>query len=72
MRQFVDSFTKRGLKVGLCYCWRNPGFEYKGEFKVLPPECDPTKHTAEEQIAFQKKQSSRERQADQEALNCMF
>jgi len=25
--QFVKSFTSRGLKAGLYYCWRNPGFE---------------------------------------------
>ena len=25
--QFVKSFTSRGLKVGLYYCWRNPGFD---------------------------------------------
>lgn len=59
VRQFVDSFTKRGLKVGLYYCWRNPGFDdgkQKGLYKVLPPECDPATHGIEEQIAFQKKQ----------------
>jgi len=52
--QFVKSFKSRGLKVGLYYCWRHPGF--KSEFKVLPPECDPATHTMEEQIDFQKKQ----------------
>jgi alpha-L-fucosidase len=52
--QFIKSFKSRGLKVGLYYCWRHPGF--KGEFKVLPPECDPATHTMEEQIDFQKKQ----------------
>ena len=52
--QFIKSFKSRGLKVGLYYCWRHPGF--KGEFKVLPPECDPATHTKEEQIEFQKKQ----------------
>ena len=57
--QFVKSFTDRGLKVGLYYCWRNPGFDNgknKGKYKVLPPECDPAEHTLEEQIKFQKKQ----------------
>jgi len=52
--QFIKSFKSRGLKVGLYYCWRHPGF--KSEFKVLPPECDPATHSLEEQIAFQKKQ----------------
>jgi alpha-L-fucosidase len=52
--QFIKSFKSRGLKVGLYYCWRHPGF--KGEFKVLPPECDPATHTMEEQIDFQEKQ----------------
>jgi len=54
--QFVKSFTDRGMKVGLYYCWRNPGFKDPDKYKVLPPECDPAKHTLEEQIAFQKKQ----------------
>jgi alpha-L-fucosidase len=60
--QFVKSFTSRGLKVGLYYCWRNPGFDdgpnsvNKGKYKVLPLECDPATHSLEEQIAFQKKQ----------------
>jgi alpha-L-fucosidase len=57
--QFVKSFKSRGLKVGLYYCWRHPGFDRgknKGKFKVLPPECDPATHSPEEQIAFQKKQ----------------
>jgi alpha-L-fucosidase len=58
--QFINSFKSRGLKVGLYYCWRNPGFDdnkkNKGKFKVLPPECDPTTHTLEEQNEFQKKQ----------------
>jgi alpha-L-fucosidase len=52
--QFVKSFKSRGLKVGLYYCWRHPGF--KGEFKVLPPECDPATHSLKEQNEFQKKQ----------------
>ena len=50
--KFVKSFKSRGLKVGLYYCWRHPGFDKgtnKGKFKVLPPECDPAKHTLEEQ-----------------------
>jgi len=60
--QFVKSFTSRGLKVGLYYCWRHPGFDAgndgknKGKFKVLPPECDPASHSLKEQIEFQKKQ----------------
>lgn len=52
--KFVRSFTSRGLKVGLYYCWRSPGFDAK--FKVLPPECDPATHTLAQQIEFQKKQ----------------
>lgn len=52
--QFVKSFTERGMKVGLYYCWRHPGFDDK--YKVLPPECDPAEHNLAEQIAFQKKQ----------------
>jgi len=52
--QFIKSFKSRGLKVGLYYCWRHPGF--KGEFKVLPPECDPATHSLKEQNEFQKKQ----------------
>lgn len=52
--QFVKSFTSRGLKVGLYYCWRHPGFDQK--YKVVPPECDPATHSLEEQIEFQKKQ----------------
>lgn len=54
--QFIKSFTSRGLKVGLYYCWRNPGFGEPGKYKVLPPECDPATHTLKEQIDFQKKQ----------------
>jgi len=60
VRQFVDSFTSHGLKVGLYYCWRNPGFDdgegNEGKFKVLPPECDPSITSLEEQIDFQQKQ----------------
>lgn len=52
--QFVKSFTERGMKVGLYYCWRHPGFDKK--FKVLPPECDPATHSMDEQIEFQEKQ----------------
>jgi hypothetical protein len=52
--QFIKSFKSRGLKVGLYYCWRDPGF--KKEFKVLPPECDPATHSLLEQNEFQKKQ----------------
>ena len=52
--QFVKSFTSRGLKVGLYYCWRHPKFA--SQFKLLPPECDPASHSMKEQIEFQKKQ----------------
>jgi alpha-L-fucosidase len=52
--QFIKSFTSRGLKVGLYYCWRDPGF--KAQYKVLPPECDPATHSLKEQNEFQKKQ----------------
>jgi len=54
--QFIKSFTSRGLKVGLYYCWRHPGFGAPEKYKVLPPECDPSSHSMEEQIEFQKKQ----------------
>jgi len=54
--QFIKSFTSRGLKVGLYYCWRHPGFGDPGKYKVLPPECDPATHTLEEQNQFQKAQ----------------
>lgn len=57
--QFIESFKSRGLKVGLYYCWRHPGFDKgknKGKFKVLPPECDPATHTLQEQNEFQKAQ----------------
>ena len=54
--QFIESFKSRGLKVGLYYCWRHPGFGDPGKHKVLPPECDPATHTMEEQIEFQEKQ----------------
>ena len=54
--QFVESFTRRRLKAGLYYCWRNPGFGDPGRYKVLPPECDPATHGMEEQIEFQKAQ----------------
>jgi len=52
--QFIKSFKSRGLKVGLYYTWRHPGF--KKDFKVLPPECDPETHSMKEQIEFQKAQ----------------
>jgi len=26
LAQFIKSFKSRGLKVGLYYCWRHPGF----------------------------------------------
>ncbi len=57
--QFIESFKSRGLKVGLYYCWRHPGFDANKtnyEYKVLPPECDPATHTIQEQIDFQKDQ----------------
>ncbi len=54
--QFVKSFTDRGLKVGLYYCWRHPGFGDPKKYKVLPPECDPATHTLPEQIQFQRAQ----------------
>ncbi len=50
--QFVESFTSRGLKAGLYYCWRHPGFGDPGQHKVLPPECDPATHSLEEQNEF--------------------
>ena len=28
--QFINSFKSRGLKVGLYYCWRHPGFDKGG------------------------------------------
>jgi alpha-L-fucosidase len=52
--QFIKSFKSRGLKVGLYYCWRHPGF--KEQFKVLPPECDPATHSLKEQNEFEKAQ----------------
>ena len=54
--QFIRSFRSRGLKVGLYYCWRHPGFGDPQKYKVLPPECDPATHSLEEQITFQKQQ----------------
>ncbi len=51
--QFIKSFTSRGLKVGLYYCWRHPGFGDPDKHKVLPPECDPATHSLEEQNKFQ-------------------
>jgi len=54
--QFIESFKSRGLKVGLYYCWRHPGFGDPNKHKVLPPECDPATHSAEEQKQFQMKQ----------------
>ena len=42
--QFIKSFQSRGLKVGLYYCWRHPGFGDPNKYKVLPPECDPATH----------------------------
>jgi len=59
--QFIKSFKSRGLKVGLYYCWRHPGFNMseerkKVQYKGLPPECDPGTHSLAEQVEFQKKQ----------------
>jgi alpha-L-fucosidase len=54
--QFIKSFTGQGLKVGLYYCWRHPGFGEPQKYKVLPPECDPATHSLKEQNEFQKKQ----------------
>jgi len=54
--QFVKSFKSRGLKVGLYYGWRHPGFGDPNKYKVLPPECDPATHTLKEQNEFQKAQ----------------
>ncbi|GAG16413.1 unnamed protein product, partial [marine sediment metagenome] len=54
--QFITSFKSRGLKVGLFYGWRHPGFGDTNNYKVLPPECDPATHTLEEQNEFQKAQ----------------
>ena len=54
--QFVKSFKSRGLKVGFYYCWRHPGFGDPDKYKVLPPECDPSTHSMEAQIKFQKAQ----------------
>jgi alpha-L-fucosidase len=54
--QFIKSFKSRGLKVGLYYCWRHPGFGDADKYKVLPPECDPATHTMEKQNEFQKAQ----------------
>jgi alpha-L-fucosidase len=54
--QFIKSFKSRGLKVGLYYCWRNPGFGSPNTYKVLPPECDPATHTPQEQQKFQEAQ----------------
>ncbi len=54
--QFIKSFKNRGLKAGIYYCWRNPGFGDPGKYKVLPPECDPSTHSMQEQIEFQKAQ----------------
>ncbi len=51
--QFIKSFTSRGMKVGLYYAWRHPGFGDPGKYKVLPPECDPATHSPEEQKKFQ-------------------
>ena len=52
--QFIESFKGPGLKVGLYYGWRHPGFGDPNRFKVLPPECDPATHALEQQHGFQK------------------
>jgi alpha-L-fucosidase len=54
--QFVQSFKSRGLKVGLYYHWRHPGFGDPNKHKVLAPECDPAKHDPKAQKDFQMKQ----------------
>ncbi|MCH7226202.1 alpha-L-fucosidase [Haloferula sp. A504] len=54
--KFIESFTSRGLKVGLYYCWRHPGFGDPEKHKVLAPECDPASHDLEAQKEFQLKQ----------------
>lgn len=54
--QYIKSFKSRGLKVGLYYCWRNPGFGDPNKYKILPPECDPVNHSLKEQNEFQKNQ----------------
>jgi len=54
--QFIKSFKSRGLKAGLYYCWRHPGFGDARKYKVLPPECDPATHSLDEQNEFQKAQ----------------
>jgi len=54
--QFIKSFKSRGLKVGLYYHWRHPGFGDPNKHKVLAPECDPATHSQEEQKEFQLKQ----------------
>lgn len=54
--QFVKSFTSRGLKVGLYYHWRHPGFGDPNKHKVLPPECDPATHSLQQQNEFELKQ----------------
>ena len=54
--QFIKSFKSRGLKVGLYYCWRHPGFGDPKKYKVLPPECDPATHTLAQQNELQKAQ----------------
>jgi len=54
--QFVKSCKDHGLKPALYYCWRHPGFGDANKHKVLPPECDPAKHTHDQQNEFQKQQ----------------
>lgn len=54
--KFIKSFTSRGLKVGLYYHWRHPGFGDPNKHKVLAPECDPAKHDLAAQKDFQLKQ----------------
>ena len=54
--KFIESFTSRGLKVGLYYHWRHPGFGDPDKHKVLPPECDPADHDLATQKDFQLKQ----------------
>jgi alpha-L-fucosidase len=54
--KFIKSFTSRGLKVGLYYHWRHPGFGDPNKHKVLAPECDPAKFDLKAQKEFQLKQ----------------
>jgi len=57
--QFIKSFKSRGLKTGFYYLWRSPGIDASARrtgLRCLPPECNPAKHSFEEQMEFHKKQ----------------